>query len=465
MKRNPKIGLLPLYLKLYDDALPEKKAEFIPLIDNVVQGFEGRGIDVARAEICRTADEFQMAVGQFEDADIDCIVTLHLAYSPSLECIDALAGTELPILILDATMDEKFGTDVEPDRIMYNHGIHGVMDMACMLRRRSKKFRIVAGYIGDAVVLDRAASTIRAARAATCMAGTKVLRIGDSFKGMGDFYVEAEILKNVLGIDVDQIDTDQLAASVATVTDDEVEQELAADKDRFVCEVPEDIHRRSLRVCLGVRKILEAGQYNAFSMNFLAFSADSGPVDTVPFLEACKGMARGLGYAGEGDVLTASLVGALAQGFGDTTFTEIFCPDWSGNSLFLSHMGEINPALAADQPHLIEYEFPFTPARNPTKLTCCLKAGPATFVDIVPGPDDTFSLVVARVEILGDTTVEEMKKSIRAWIRPEIPVEQFLERYSQHGGTHHSALVLGDQIEGIQALADFMGMQCNVISA
>jgi len=465
MSTKPKIGFLPLYLKLYDDALPEKRADFEPLIADTTRGFSDRGIEVVAADICRLAGEFQDAVAKFKKADVDCIVTLHLAYSPSLESIDALSGTDLPILILDATMHATFDQSTDPARIMYNHGIHGVMDMACMLRRRGKEFRIVAGYIGDTNVMDRAVLVIRAARAAACMRKTKVLRIGDSFKGMGDFYVEAETLKKVLGITVEQAGIGQLGESVATVTDDEVERELAADKDRFVCEVPEDVHKRSLRVCLGARKILEAGRYHAFSMNFLAFSADSGPVDTVPFLEACKGMARGLGYAGEGDVLTASLVGALAQGFGDTTFTEIFCPDWSGNSLFLSHMGEINPELATDQPHLIEYDFPFTPARNPTKLTCCLEAGPATFVDIVPGPADTFSLIAAPVEVLGDTMVEEMKNNIRAWIRPEIPVEQFLECYSQHGGTHHSALVLGDQIEGMQAFASFLGMQCNVISA
>ena len=33
MKRNPKIGLLPLYLKLYDDKLPEYRAGFDPSID------------------------------------------------------------------------------------------------------------------------------------------------------------------------------------------------------------------------------------------------------------------------------------------------------------------------------------------------------------------------------------------------------------------------------------------------
>jgi len=34
-------------------------------------------------------------------------------------------------------------------------------------------------------------------------------------------------------------------------------------------------------------------------------------------------MSRGIGYAGEGDVLTAALTGALLSVYPDTSFTEV----------------------------------------------------------------------------------------------------------------------------------------------
>ena len=55
-------------------------------------------------------------------------------------------------------------------------------------------------------------------------------------------------------------------------------------------------------------------------------------MDTMPFLEISKAMSRGIGYAGEGDLLTAALVGALLAAWPRTTFTEIFCADWKGGS-------------------------------------------------------------------------------------------------------------------------------------
>ena len=463
MERPPRIGLLPLYLSLYDEAMPERREAFGPFIGEIEKAFEARGLEVARAEVCRVAAEFDDAVSSFADKDVDCIVTLHLAYSPSLESVEALAGAAAPIVMLDTTMDRAFGVDTDPDRIMYNHGIHGVMDLASVLRRRGRVFDIVAGHFAEPGVMDRTAGLARAARAARCLRTTRALRVGEAFVGMGDFSVDEDVMAEVLGIEVDQISASDLATDVEQVPPEEVEAQVALDRQRFQCEAPAESHARSVRVGLGLRRRLKSGDYTAFSMNFLAFDRSDGPVDTVPFLEASKAMSRGIGYAGEGDVLTAALVGALARAFGRTTFTEIFCPDWEGDALFLSHMGEINPEVSADTPRVIEKPFPWTPAQNPAVLTCAPAPGPAVFVNLAPGPQDTFALIASRVEVLGDTTVDGMRDSIRGWMRPAAGVPAFLEAYSRSGGTHHSALVLGDNLADVEAFARFAGLECVVI--
>ncbi|MFB3786987.1 MAG: hypothetical protein ACE15F_11540 [bacterium] len=465
MNRQSRIGLLPLYLKLYDDTFPELRYEFDdPLIKAVLDGFEREGVETVMSGICRLAPEFRKAIRHFEQEDVDLIVTLHLAYSLSLESIDALAAANRPILMLDTTLDYDFGPAADPARILYNHGIHGVQDLASLLVRRKVPFEIVAGHIQHSNVLRRAAELARAAHAARCFKNTPVLRVGESFAGMGDFAVDEELLWKQFRIAVDTIAPDALADSALSVTDKEIEAELQADRQRFVCEAPEEVHRRSLRVGLGLRRYLEKKKYRAFSQNFLAFASTEGPVDTVPFLECSKAMERGVGYAGEGDVLTAALVGALQGGFGKTTFTEMFCPDWKGDAIFLSHMGEINPEVAAGKAWLIEKDFPWTPAKNPAMLACAPATGPAVLVNLAPGPDDTFRLILAPVEVLGDTTRADMREAVRGWIRPQPPVEPFLEEYSRRGGTHHCALVLGDHAEAVAAMGSYLGMERTILA-
>lgn len=460
---SPKIGLLPLYLQLYDKTDPLRRNNFLPFLETIRQRFQNASIGVVAAGICCVEDEFTDAVRLFDQSQVDLIVAVHLAYSPSLEAAAPLEKTPIPLLLLDTTMDYDFGQAVPPERISYNHGIHGVQDLASVLRRRGRPFEIVAGHVTESDVLDRAVEVGRAAHAAKRLRGMRVLRIGESFRGMGDFAVSAETLLDTFGITVDTLSIDRLAEEMASVKDPAIHAEVQRDAGLYEIQAGEDVHRRTVAVSLALRRLLENGGYAAFSMNFLAFDSPRPPVNVVPFLEASKAMARGLGYAGEGDVLTACLVGALNAGFGLTTFTEIFCPDWKGDSLFLSHMGEMNPKIAATKPALVELQFPYTEALNPAIAVAPFAPGPATLVNLAPGPGGTFGLIASEVDVLGDATNPEMRNCVRAWIRTKKPLPEFLELYSRHGGAHHSALVYGNHVRGIEAFAEFAGLDLRVL--
>ena len=463
MMESPTIGLLPLYVKLYDETHPALCGELEPFLHRVAAAFRERGVDVVAAPVCRVKEQIARAVRDFGKAGVDLIVTLHLAYSPSLEAADVLAGAQQPILMLDTTPDKNFGPEADPKRLLANHGIHGLQDLACMLRRRGKAYTVVAGHLSNPETMERACALARGARAATKLRGMRVLRIGSPFEGMGDFQVADPELHEALGIHVDQISPGALLDDVQQVTQEAIAHEMNDDKAAFLVEVDPEVHERSARLGLGLRRYLERGGYHAFSMNFLAFDIEEGPLSTVPFLECSKAMGRGMGYAGEGDVLTAALVGALNTCIGPASFTEMFCPDWEGGAVFLSHMGEFNPALAAEKPRLYEKDFPFTKTQNPAALACAPRPGVATLVNLAPGPGGSFGLLVVPVEILGDGAHPDFTNWIRGWVKPAMPLETFLEAYSYHGGTHHCALVLGDRRNELRAMGRVAGLEAVVL--
>jgi L-arabinose isomerase len=463
MRQVPRVGILPLYIRLYDDRIPEHRGEFDVFLKKVESRLSLAGLEVVRAQVCREKEEFAEAIRKLEQQKVHCLITVHLAYSPSLESLSALLETELPIIVLDTTMDASFSQNVEPSRIMYNHGVHGVMDLTAVLRRNGRLFQIIAGHLDEIGVLERTVAMTRAAVAVHAFRASRALKIGESFKSMGDVAVAPELLRKRFGISIDEVDLEPLAAKIETVSQQEIEEEIARDQEVFLCDLPRDVHVGSVRVGLGLRRLLEEGHYAAFSLSFLSFQDRKSAASTVPFLEISKAMARGVGYAGEGDMMTASFVGALSQGFGRTTFTEVFCPDWKGDSLFLTHMGEINPEVADERPMMVEQPFPFTEASNPAFLVCSLRPGAAVYVNLAPGPDESFSLLVAPVEVEADATDERWSRTIRGWIRPECGVVDFLEANSKNGGTHHSALVLDQTPEAVSAFAGFLGIDCHVI--
>ena len=150
-----KIGFMPLYIKLYDDIGLSVRSRLDDFYEKLSQEFENAGFEVVRNSFCRIKPEFEECVAKFESEKCDCIVTWHAAYSPSLESIDALAGTDLPIVVLDTTETYDFYHSNDPDAINLNHGIHGVMDMTNMLLRRGKAYAIAAGHYPQSDVIEK----------------------------------------------------------------------------------------------------------------------------------------------------------------------------------------------------------------------------------------------------------------------------------------------------------------------
>ena len=309
----PKIGLLPLYLKLYDDVVPELRPKLEAFLGEVADTLSANGLDVVSAPVCRERPEFAEALAALADAGVDALVTLHLAYSPSLESAPLLAECGLPLILFDTTPSPTFDSSATRQTMLENHGIHGVQDLASVLRRLGKPYHVVAGHLSRADVVAEVVELCRAASAASRLRRMKVGLVGEPFRGMGDFAIDADRLAERLGPSVVRIDLTDLANRAAAVSPEALEAEAAADEERFDCSaVTRQVLEPSLRLGLALREMLDEANAGAFSMNFQACTAESG-LPTVPFLECSKAMARGLGYAGEGDMLTASVNDCVSE--------------------------------------------------------------------------------------------------------------------------------------------------------
>ena len=271
-----KIGLLPLYIALYDESSPHCRPRLESFYDRIAKGFEERGIEVVRTEdFCRLKPEFEKAVNTFEDEQVDAIVTIHMAYSPSLESIEALAGTKLPIVVLDTTETLEFTQNQDQGEVMFNHGIHGVMDMCSMLKRYGKPFAIAAGHYKESNCIDEVCRYVRAAIAANALKDAKVGLVGGAFEGMGDFAVEPEELRERFGIIVESLKPDVLSEYEPKVTKEDLEKELADNEARFEFHesVVQEDYKKSVTTGLALRACIEDRGYTAFSANFRTVDA------------------------------------------------------------------------------------------------------------------------------------------------------------------------------------------------
>jgi len=455
IKTSPRAGFLPLYLKLYDDLIPDMRPGIEKFLRTIREELENRGINIISSPVCRIEKEFIDAVKLFEREEVDALITLHLAYSPSLESAEILSGINIPIIVLDTTPVYDFGEEAGPGDILYNHGIHGVQDFCSILKRNNKDFFIEAGHWEKSDVLDNIAERTKSAFLAKYFSNMDVGTIEGPFKGMGDFYIHPKQLKEITGINIVKITAEELAGALPGPEDIEVKDELEFNNKEFdIGDLSEKAHIDSIRTGIAVRRWIEVNDLGAFTMNFSMINKESG-LPTLPFLEASKAMLRGIGYAGEGDVITAALTGALLKAYPDTSFVEMFCPDWKNNRIFLSHMGEINPRVIAGKVRLIEKDLQFTNMANPVMAVGQFKCGEATYVNLIPSKE-TFNIIISQIEVV-EVKNALMGDTINGWFIPAIPVRDFLAEFSHLGGTHHSVMVYGNVVDVICDIGKIMG--------
>ena len=136
-----------------------------------------------------------------------------------------------------------------------------------------------------------------------------------------------------------------IPALLATVTKKAVEAEMASDRQNFAIEdLDTELHRRATRAGLAVRLWLEKEKLTAFTVNSLAVDKASG-LGAIPFLEAGKAMVPGIGYAGEGDVLTTSLVGTLLQVYPENQLYGDVLPRLGRQRGLLKRHGRVEPQV------------------------------------------------------------------------------------------------------------------------
>jgi len=459
-----KVGFLPLYIKLYDDTDPKLRDPMVAHMERMIPMLEAQGMELVRTpDLCCTKEQFEQAVKSFNEEDVAAVVTLHLAYSPSLESIEALLRLKAPIVVLDTTPDyELISVAKTENRIMSNHGIHGVQDMCSMLKRNEKPYYICAGHVDHSDVIAEVAGPCRAAAVKKAYENMKIGSVGGSFTGMGDFLISDERYKNDIGAEVTYMTPDVVKAYYAKVTDQEVEAEMAKDAKTYDVDVTyTEEYKLATRSGLAVRKWMEENKLGSVTINFLTLDICGLP--KMPFPECCKVLERGQGYAGEGDVLTAGLVGALFAAYPQTTFTEMFCPDWEKDVILMSHMGESNPNLAQWKPHIRNCEFGYNSCGNTVGMYTCAKEGDVTLLSLVP-MDGYFTLVLCPGKML-NVGLEDgaYQAATQGWFKPDLPVAQFLKDYSMAGGTHHCAMVYDVSLEELEAFGEMMGFDVAVI--
>lgn len=404
-----------------------------------------------------------MKEANYRDEVAGVITWMH-TFSPAKMWIRGTKMLQKPLLHLATQYNESIPwATIDMDFMNLNQAAHGDREYGFINARLQKNNKIVVGYWKNEEVQADIAAWMDVAVAFNESFNIKVARFGDNMRNVGvteGDKVEAQIQ---FGWYVDYYGIGDLVKVVDAVTDEEVDALFAEYKELYDFEYGDydqaewDAHVKvQARQEIGIRRFLEAGNYNAFTSNF----EDLYGMQQLPGLAVQRLMAEGYGFAGEGDWKTAAidrLMKIMARNE-NTGFMEDYTYEMAAGkeAILQSHMMEVDPTLAVNKPKIVVSPLSMGDREDPARLVFDGKGGEGVVVSMADFGTH-YKLLINEVDAFEPTEAAPKLPVARVMWTPKPSFNEGIHAWIETGGGHHTVVSLNltsDQIETWAKMVD-----------
>jgi L-arabinose isomerase len=458
--RMPRIGILGIMQDLYDDMIP-----------GIAQRQEGYAAELAAslsevgefvpAKAVKYREDAERVMGEFERSGLDGVLVVMLTYGPAMRVARLLAESRMPVCLANIQPEPAVTAAWDMADMTYNQGVHGSQDTANAMVRARRRFCVITD---DWRTESFRAAVGRWARAAAAVSRWKSLKtaiFGYAMNDMGDIRVDESALVRTLGPEILAVAPGDMYRGMLAVSAAETDEVIAFEDSRFDIDprLSAEERRDHARMQVAIERLLTERGFGAYTAHFDAIGED-GRFSRLPLAAASSLMAKGYGYAAEGDVLTACLVAAGHTLIGDAHFTEMYAMDFPSDSVLMSHMGEGNWKIArSDRPvRLIKRSLGIGRLGDPPTFLFQYQPGPATLATLVSLEGERFRLVAAEGENLDSPELPALEMPYGQF-RPSSGLRACLDGWLTAGGPHHEVMNLGHHAADWQAFCQLAGIE------
>ena len=458
--RTPRIGILGIMQDLYDDMIPGIAQRQERYAAELAQHLSDVGEFIPSKPV-RYREDAERAVREFENSDLDGIMVVMLTYGPAMRVARLLAESRLPILMANIQPEPNVTPAWNMDDMTYNQGVHGAQDTANAMVRAGRRFNVLTDDWKSESFRANVGRWARAASAVTAWKSLKTAIFGYAMNDMGDIRVDESALIRSLGPEILAVAPGDMYRGMLAVSDAQAGEVIAFEDAAFEIDPRLSAAERQdhARMQVAIEQILIERGFGAYTAHFDAIGED-GRFSRLPLAAASTLLARGYGYAAEGDVLTACLVYAGHQLIGDAHFTEMYAMDFPSGSVLMSHMGEGNWKIARpDRPvRLIKRPLGIGRLDDPPTFLFQYQPGPATLATLVSLEGTRFRLVVAEGENLDSPPLPNLEMPYGQF-RPASGLRECLNGWLQAGGPHHEVMNLGHHAASWRVFCQLAGIE------
>jgi L-arabinose isomerase len=458
--RKPRIGILGIMQDLYDDMIPGIAARQEGYAAELAAQLAEVG-EFTPSKAIKYREDAERALREFEAAGLDGVLVVMLTYGPAMRVARLLAESRLPICLANIQPEPSVTPAWDMADMTYNQGVHGAQDTANAMVRAGRRFCVLTDdWRSDSFRAD-VGRWARAAAAATAWKRLKVALFGYAMNDMGDIRVDESALIRTLGPEILAVAPGDLYRGMQAADRARVDEVIAFEDQNFEIDPRLSAAEREdhARMQVAIQQILDERGFGAYTAHFDAIGED-GRFARLPLAAASTLMAKGYGYAAEGDVLTACLVSAGHVLIGDAHFTEMYAMDFPSDSVLMSHMGEGNWRVArSDRPvRLIKRSLGIGRLQDPPTFLFQYQPGPATLATLVSLEGQRFRLVVAEGENLDGSVLPALEMPYGQF-RPATGLRSCLNGWLSAGGPHHEVMNLGHHAASWKVFCQLTGIE------
>jgi L-arabinose isomerase len=442
----------------------------------VVEGLQGSGrlpVRLTWKPVLAGADAIRAAclAASADDACIGVIAWMH-TFSPAKAWIGGLAALTKPLLHLhtQASRELPWAT-IDMDYMNLNQAAHGDREFGFIETRMGIDRATICGHASDPNVVERVADWARAARGWHAAQRLKVARFGDNMRDVAVTEADKVQAQIQFGVSVNSYGVTELVDAVQAASDASVDEVVQAYEDLYV--LTPDLRRGGerhasvrygARIEVGLRSLLQAGGFGAFTTNF----EDLAGLRQLPGVAVQRLMAEGYGFGGEGDWKTAVLLRlakVMGEGMpGGSSFMEDYTYHLGPGTprVLGAHMLEVCPSIAAQTPRLEVHPLSIGGREDPPRLVFSAEPGPAIVVGMCD-LGDRFRMVANEVEVVPpDAPLPRLPVAHAVW-EPQPSFQVATESWLYAGGPHHTVLTSAVPQQVLRHFASMAGVELVVI--
>jgi L-arabinose isomerase len=226
--------------------------------------------------------------------------------------------------------------------------------------------------------------------------------------------------------------------------------------------VTEEALRWSATVAVGLDKLVNDFNLNGLTYYYRGLNGNENEELGASLIVGNSLLtARGIPASGEGDLKTCIAMLIMDRLGAGGSYTEFYAMDFNEDFILMGHDGPGHVKISAERPVLRGLGLFHGKRGYGLSVEFNVRTGPITILGMTQTADGRLKMLAAEGESIPGSRLEIGNTNSR--LRFGLDPATFMDRWCEHGPTHHVALGVGHQVDKIRKLARLLGIELAVI--